>query len=178
MMSHAIEHRLAGTVGRCDESKLDASPSCHLGSGREAKWSALGKGVQGLAMIAAGVFLLSRISTAPQLAIQVIMLGALLVVGGCAFAIIAIATMTSHMTVDRDGIRGRLGRTAFDIAWADVAQWRVSDHDDRLSAVDCAEVWTHGGTASRSLPGGFFDREARRRLRESCRSFAPEREQR
>lgn len=180
-MSHVQEHGLAHTIRECglrEKHVLPHGPSCHLRTGREALLSALGRAVQGVALIAAGAFLLSRIATAPQLAIQVFILGTLLIVGGCAFTITSIATMTSHVTVDRDGIRGRLGRTTFDIAWTDITQWRVSDHDDRLSVLACAEVWTQGMPTSRSLPGGFLDRETRRRLRESCRAIAPEREQR
>lgn len=177
-MSHLPESRLAHADGARGEHEDHVSRSCHVRAGSEAIRAALGKGLQGTAMIAAGVFLLSRISSAPQLAIQVIVLGALLVAGGCAYTIATLAALTSHVKVDREGIRGRLGHTAFDIAWDDITRWRVSDHDDRLSAIACAEVWTHGRSASQSLPGGFVDRESRRRLRESCRSYAPEREQR
>lgn len=179
-MSHASDHPLACIVARCGDDAHVAPASgsvCRVHSSREARQTALGKGLQGLAMVVAGWFLLSKISIAPQLTVQVVLLGSLLVAGGCAFAVAAAAAMTSHMTVDRLGLHGRLGHTAFEIQWDDVARWRVSDHDDRLPAIACAEIWIRGEEGSQSLPGGFLDREARRRLREGCRSYAADREQ-
>lgn len=177
-MSHVFDRRLAHAVAGCGTEPCDSpgAAACHLRASRDAWLAAVGRALQGVAMIVAGTFLLSRMSIAPNLVVQVVLLGTLLVVGGCAFAISAAAMMSSHVTVDRDGLRGRLGHTAFDIPWAEVTRWRVSDHDGRLPAIACAEVWMRGGEASRTLPGGYLDRETRRRLRESCRSFAPDRE--
>lgn len=179
-MSHVSEHGLTHRIRECGLQQDEAFPSkssSQFRTGRGALLSSIGRALQGVAMIAVGAFLLSRISTAPQLALQVFILGTLLIVGGSVFTINAVAAMTSHVTVDRDGIRGRLGRSAFDIPWTQVARWRVSDHDDRFSTLACAEVWTAGAPSSRSLPGGFLDRETRLRFRERCRSIAPEREQ-
>lgn len=179
-MSHVPEHGLMHPIRECgfpQDRAFPNSSACQFRTGRGALLSALGRALQGGAMVAVGAFLLSRISTAPQLTLQVCILSTLLIVGGSVFTINAIAAMTSHVTVDRDGIRGRLGRSAFDIPWSHVTRWRVSDHDDRLSAVACAEVWTEGTPSLRSLPGGFLDRETRLRFRERCRSIAPEREQ-
>lgn len=178
-MSHVPEHGLMHPIRECGLPQDQAFPNrsaCQFRTGRGALLSALGRALQGVAMVAVGAFLLSRISTAPQLTLQVFILGTLLIVGGSVFTINAIAAMTSHVTVDRDGIRGRLGRSAFDIPWSHVIRWRVSDHDDRLSALACAEVWIEGTPSSRSLPGGFLDSDSRRRLGESCRAIAPERE--
>jgi len=175
-MSFAPDHQFTHTADGVVRTLDCPWPSCRLRPSREATLSALGCALQGVGMVATGSFLLSLVSTAPQLTLQVVLLGGLLVVVGLVFAASAVATLTSHLTVDRQGIRGRLGYAAFDVAWPAITRWRVSDHDDALSALACAEVWAGEGAASRSLPGGLLDREARRRLRESCRAFAPERE--
>lgn len=178
-MSHVYDGGLAPAFAGCaagDEIGTAAGGACRLRSSREARLSAFGKGIQGAALMLTGTFLLSRMSIAPQLAVQVVLLGTLLIGGGCAFMILAVAALTSHVTVDGDGVRGRLGSAAFNIAWTDVTRWRVSDHDGRLPAIACAEVWLRGRHQPRSLPGGFLDREARRQLRKSCRTFAPEQE--
>jgi len=130
----------------------------------------------GTIMVAVGVFLLANLQIAPQVAVQAAILGALLIVGGCMLLVHSLADATSHLTVDATGVRGRFGWSSFDIAWADLRQWRVSDHDDRFAGLVSAELWPADDRGSRSIPGGFLDGDDRRRLHTLLSRYAPDRE--
>lgn len=147
-----------------------------MACGRQSQLVALGRALQGVGLIALGVFLLSKMSVAPQLKVQVVLLGSLLVAGGCAFVGGGLVTLTSRLAVDAHGIRGRLGTTLIDVPWDRIVGWRVNDHDDRIPELTSAELVTAGGENVMPLPGGYLDRDARRELRNACRTFAPTRE--
>lgn len=130
---------------------------------------------QGALLAAAGGFLVWNIHIAPQLAMQAAILGGLLSVGGIWMVLHAIMDMTSHLTVDEDGVRGRFGWGGFNLPWHDLRQWRASDHDDRFAGIAIAELWSRQRRAV-TIPGGYLDREDRRQLRSLLEHYAPDRE--
>lgn len=136
---------------------------------------ALGWITQGLLLAATGGFLLWNLHVAPQLAMQAAILGGLLTAGGIGLIMHALMDVTSHLTIDEAGIRGRFGWDAFKLSWHDLRRWWVSEHDDRYAGLAIAELCSYQHPP-KTIPGGYLDREDRRLLRSLLEHYAPDRE--
>lgn len=95
--------------------------------GRRLWMAGVGFILQGAALIAAGVFLLTQISATPNLVVQIALTGGLLTLGGIVILYRASGDFLAAMRIDRQGIRVHLGWRRMFIPWACVEAWSVQD---------------------------------------------------
>jgi hypothetical protein len=138
---------------------------------RRRWFGAAGQVLQGTLVASAGYFLLTQIDDTPKLAVQIAIVGGLLALGGLAFIARAVADLTSRLTINRAGIRGRFGLVGLRLSWPEVEKWRVHDHGS-LAEHFGVEIWTPGAAASQKIPSGYFDRHELQQMRRLLAAFA------
>jgi len=170
-LAHA---RLAVTEAPSVEVDITAAHSFPFAPER---WlTGAGSCIQGSLMIGVGGFLLTQVSSTPNLVIQIAIVGALLIAGGLAFVVRSYGDFFGGLTIERHGIRGRVGFKSFELHWSSVKQWRVDDAC-RMPELSCIELWTTSGEFSHGIPGGSLSHKDLRRAQHVLQAFVPEKQQ-
>ena len=172
--SELARKRLAVTDAPSAEVDMTA---VHRFSFAPERWLAgAGAWIQAGLMIGVGIFLLTQVSSTPNLVVQISIVGTLLILGGLVIITRSFGDFIGELTIDRQGVRVRLGVTGFEIAWADLKQWRV-DETSRMPELSSVELWTTGSERPQGVPGGSLGYKDLRRARHVLEAFAPEKEQ-
>ena len=165
--------RLAVTEAHSTEVDITA---VHSFAFAPERWlTGVGSCVQGSLMIGVGAFLLTQVSSTPNLAVQIAIVGTLLAAGGLAFIIRSYGDFFGGLTIDRQGVRARVGLKRFELPWSEVRQWRVDEHC-KMPELSCIELWTKG-ESSQGVPGGSLGHKDLHRARHILEAFAPEKQQ-
>jgi hypothetical protein len=170
-------HSNANPVDRSAETvevDVNAVHSFWFGRGR---WLAgISMCVQGSVLLGAGVFLLTQISSTPNLVVQVALVGGLLTIGGIALLFRSLGDFRVGLKVDSTGLRARLGWSGFTVPWSRVERWSVSDRKRRLSELPGITIWGAGSQRLFTIPDGYLDDKNRREIRHVFRALAYEKE--
>ena len=172
--SELTRNRLAMTDAPAAEVDITA---VHSFSFAPERWlTGVGTWVQAGLMIGVGIFLLTQVSSTPNLVVQIAIVGTLLTIGGLALIVRTFGDFFGGLKIDRQGVRGRLGLKSFEIEWADLKEWRV-DETSRMPELSSIELWTSGAEFPSGVPGGSLSHKDLRRARHVLEAFAPEKEQ-
>jgi hypothetical protein len=161
----------AGTISEKVEP-IDTTATYRFPFARQRWLVGVGVVVQGTLMMITGGFLLTQVSSTPNLAIQIAIVGTLLAGGGLAILTRAWSDFLGGLTIDRDGLRASLGWSSFTMPWADVARWRVSETAANIVDLSSIEIWTAKSKFPRVVPGGRLSVTDHHRLRQLFYAFA------
>jgi hypothetical protein len=122
------------------------------------------------------MFLLSQISSTPNLAVQIEITGGLLCLGGVAMMLRALGELLSGLKVDRQGIRVRMNGKGFAVPWTAVERWNVSPKERKLKELPGITVWVVGNKKPFTVPDGNLDSRSRAAMYQLFRAFAQDKE--
>lgn len=138
--------------------------------GRRLWMAGLGICVQATLLIVAGVFLLTQISSTPNLAVQIAITGGLLTLGGIAMLYRALGDFLAGLRIDRKGIRVQVGWRRSFLPWSKIERWNVDDpHIPQLPAI---VFWVVNKRQPVVVSGVQADAASRQQIREVLRAFA------
>lgn len=143
--------------------------------GRRLWTGGLGLVLQGAALIAAGVFLLTQMSSTPNLVVQIALTGGLLTIGGVAILYRALGDFMAAMRIDRHGIRVHLGWRRMFIPWSRVETWSVQD--PKLEDLPAITIKVHEKSEPVIVTAVQADRITRQDIQVVLRAFAFGKEQ-
>jgi hypothetical protein len=136
----------------------------------------VGTCIQASLMIGVAGFLLTQLSSTPGLVVQIVIVGALLIVGGLTLIVRSVGDFFGGLRIDREGIRARLGLTRFELPWSSVRQWRV-DENCKMPELTCVEFTSKGIDFPKGIPGGSLSYKDLRRAQHVLQAFAPQKQQ-
>ena len=151
---------------------IDVTATYRFPFARQRWLVGVGVVVQATLMMIAGGFLLTQVSSTPNLAIQIAIVGTLLAAGGLAILTRAWSDFLGGLTIDRDGLRASLGWSSFKIFWSDVARWRVSETAAKIVDLSSIEIWSATSQFPRVVPGGRLSVKDHHRIRQLLYAFA------
>lgn len=131
-----------------------------------------GIAVQGLLMAGTGGFLLSQIPGTPNLAVQIAILGSLLIVCGVAFLARSLSDFFGYVRIDQESMRVRYGLVGYNIPWSRVKQWQVNETGAKSSLIGNVVLELSEPDAKRSILGGHLSLDAQHRVRRLLHAFA------
>lgn len=140
--------------------------------GRRLWLAGLGKCVQALLLLAAGVFLLTQISSTPNLVVQIALTGSLLTAGGAAMLYRALGDFLAGMKVDRQWLKIRTGWKSVSVPWSKVEKWRIEDHVPKIAQLPCITLWLAEGLRPVTIASGNLDERSRSDIRELFQALA------
>jgi hypothetical protein len=170
--------RLPDTVGHANSpaADFDLSVAHSFWFGRRLWMSAVGLCVQAALLLAAGIFLLTQISSTPNLTVQIAITGALLTLGGLAMIVRALGDFLSGLKVDRQGLRVRMAGRGFAVPWTAVERWNMSPKERKLKELPGITVWVVGNKKPFTVPDGYLDPLSRFAIYHLFRALAHEKE--
>lgn len=101
--------------------------------------------VSALGLAALGGFLISEIPHTPALTTNLVVLGALTLLGGTALVVLAVRDTLGRLTVDDEGIAFSPSPLGGKLAWSNVTAWRLSDDGEENAAYRQLMFWTGKG---------------------------------
>ncbi len=138
--------------------------------GRKLWTAGLGLVLQGAALIAAGVFLLTQMSSTPNLVVQIALTGSLLTLGGVAMLYRALGDFMAAMRIDRHGIRVHLGWQRMFIPWSCVEAWSVQE--PQLEDLPAVTIKVQKKSQPVVITAAQADRVTRQDIQAVLRAFA------
>jgi hypothetical protein len=170
--------RLPETVGHANSpaANFDLSVAHSFWFGRRLWMNAAGLCVQAALLLAAGIFLLTQISSTPNLAVQIAITGGLLSLGGIAMLVRAVGDFLSGLKVDRHGVRVRMSGKGFAVPWTAVERWNMSPKERKLKELPGITVWVVGNKKPFTVPDGHLDPLSRFAIYHLFRALAHEKE--
>lgn len=140
------------------------------------RWAAAFAGqAQASVMMSTGLVLLSQLHETPRLALQMSIVGGLLVIFGVTSLLFVLRDLFGFIRVDKDRFSARVGITKFSVMWDEIAKWRINEVA-RTPEVACVELWCRDQTSTHRIPGGMISEEDLLALRQWCRAFAGDKE--
>jgi hypothetical protein len=153
---------------------LDAVHTFWLG--RRMWTTCLGLAVQSALLLGAGVFLLTQISSTPNLVVQIALTGSLLSIGGLAMLAHAASVFLTRLTIDRSGLRARVGWSTFATPWSNVVRWSVTTRRRSIKELPGIRWWVEGSDGPVTIPDGYLDERSRPRILRLFVELAPGKE--
>lgn len=151
---------------------IDSSAVHSYWFGRRLWLNGVGRCVQALLLLAAGVFLLTQISSTPNLVVQIAITGGLMTLGGIAMLYRALGDFFGGLQVDFKTVRVRTGWKSCSFPWSRVERWSVIDHQPRLSVMPGITFWVTGRKEPIVITAGDVDEPTRRDIHELFRTIA------
>ncbi len=141
------------------------------------RWAAgAGTVIQGVLLTTAGGFLLSQVQSTPRLAVQVAIVGGLLLAGGIALFVRAAGDFVGQVSVGPAGLQARLGWAHRSFTWPEVKRWRVRDEFADADEMRSLEIWPASSGRVLAIRGGRMSERDHRQVRQLLQAFAPGRE--
>ena len=166
-------HNTAGTIDRSpDTQPVDITVPHSFWLGKQQWQTGVGRCVQASVMLGAGIFLLSQISSTPNLTVQMATVGGVFTLGGIAMLYYSLGDFCARLSIDDRGLKARLGWSGFSTEWSNVESWSVSDHKLALPELPAVKVWVSGSQKPLAIPGGHLDDKCRREIRRVFRALA------
>ncbi len=144
--------------------------------GRRMWATCAGLVVQSALLLGAGVFLLTQISSTPNLLVQIALTGSLLAIGGLAMLAHAASAFLTRLTIDRYGLRARVGWSTFATPWTNVVRWSVGTRKRSINELPGIRWWVVGSDSPMTIPDGYLDEHSRPRILRLFMELAPGKE--
>ncbi len=166
-------HGNAAAVERSPQTvEIDVNAVHSFWFGGRRLLAGIGTCVQASLLLVAGVFLLTQVSSTPNLAVQIAIVGGLLTIGGIALLFRSLGDFRAGLKVDATGLRARLGWSGFTVPWSRVERWSVGDHKRALGELPGITVWAAGMQRPFSIPDSHLDDKNRREIHHLFRVLA------
>jgi hypothetical protein len=149
---------------------VDVSAVHYFWFGRRLWLSGLGLCVQASLLLVSGVFLLTQMSSTPNLVVQIALTGALLTLCGIAMLWRAASDFMAGLRIDRKGVRVHLGWTRFFVPWQNIERWSVNQ--PRIPELPAVTLWLNNKKQPVVVTGAQADESVRHEIQEVLRAFA------
>jgi hypothetical protein len=168
--------RAPGATAHAAPLTIDAAATYRFPFVRQRWLTGAGTLVQAALMLTTGIFLLTQISSTPNLALQISIVGLLLSAGGCLLLWLSWSDFFGGLRIDADTMRARLTWKSFRITWPEISGWRVNEAAAKLPDLASVEIWLQDGGYPLIVPGGRLSVADHHALRQLLHYFAEGRE--
>jgi hypothetical protein len=151
---------------------VDSNAVHYYWFGRRLWLTGLGRCVQALLLLVAGIFLLTQITSTPNLVVQIALTGGLMTLGGIALLYRALGDFFGGLKVDFKNVRVRTGWKSCSFPWSRVDRWSVIDHKPRLAMMPGIAFWLTDRKEPITIAAGDLDEQSRRDIHELFRTIA------
>jgi len=170
-MSQPESIPMSAVLAAASDEEIDVEAVHSMEFWRNRQGIGLAAFLQSVLMVGSGVFLLSQIPVTPRLALQMSIVGLLLIGGSMFFALNAIRDLRGFLRLDTRGLAARLGLRQVRILWDEVTKWRINDIA-RSPVLAAVEVWTKSSPDALCVPGGMISQIELHRVRFLLNTYA------
>lgn len=149
---------------------VDVNAVHYFWFGRRLWLSGLGLCVQAALLLVSGMFLLTQMSSTPNLVVQIALTGTLLTLGGLAVLWRAASDFMAGLRIERKGVRVHLGWTRYFVPWQNIERWSVSQ--PRIPELPAVTLWLSNKEQPVVVTGTQANEADCQEIQEVLRAFA------